>query len=122
MDIQQLIELIEQLGDDEYVPQLCEDVAIEKYEQYEESGSKGDIDIAVAIAKQSILRTRYDDKSIACRLINLSTMLGTRYKRTGETADLEEAIQIVRQVVNLTSTDHPDRLTFLGKLRSMLKS
>ncbi|PNP54011.1 hypothetical protein FNYG_15655 [Fusarium nygamai] len=122
MDNQQLIELIEQLGDGQHVAQFCEEVAIEKYEQYEKSESKGDIDIAVTIAKQSILRTRYDDKSIARRLTNLSTMLGARYERTGEVADLEEAIQIARQAVDSTSTDHPDRATFFGKLGSMLKS
>ena len=44
-------------------------------------------------------------------------MLETRYERTGKMEDLEEAIRVARQAVDVTPEDHPDlagRLNNLG--------
>ncbi|KAK4246224.1 CHAT domain-containing protein [Corynascus novoguineensis] len=43
-------------------------------------------------------------------------MLQCRYQRTGEMADLEEAIEMARQAVKSTPYDHPDRASYLGNL------
>ncbi|KJZ69364.1 hypothetical protein HIM_11246 [Hirsutella minnesotensis 3608] len=123
MDTQQMIErLIEQLGDGEHIAQLLDYLAIQKHAQYETSENKDDIDFAVAVAKQSILRTSYDDESLSCRLINLSTMLITRYERMGVAAGLEEAIQVARQAVNSAPPDHPDHAACLSNLGNKLRS
>ncbi|KAF4331600.1 tetratricopeptide-like helical [Fusarium beomiforme] len=48
-------------------------------------------------------------------------MLERRYEQTGEMAELEEAIQIARQAVNLTPTSHPDHADRLSNLGNKVK-
>ncbi|KAL2174178.1 uncharacterized protein P884DRAFT_315271 [Thermothelomyces heterothallicus CBS 202.75] len=47
-------------------------------------------------------------------------MLASRYERTGEMTDLEEAIGIARQAVDATPHDHPDRAALLRNLGNKL--
>ncbi|KAL2136726.1 hypothetical protein VTI74DRAFT_1767 [Chaetomium olivicolor] len=49
-------------------------------------------------------------------------MLESRYERTGEMADLEEAIGIAKQAVELTPHDYPDRAGRLNSLGNKLQS
>jgi hypothetical protein len=49
-------------------------------------------------------------------LNNLGTKLGCWYERTGEMADLEEAIKVARQAVDSIPNDHPDRAGRLNNL------
>ncbi|KAL2195348.1 CHAT domain-containing protein [Corynascus similis CBS 632.67] len=56
------------------------------------------------------------------RLNNLGVMLQCRYERTGEMADLEEAIEMARQAVESTPHDHPGRAACLHNLGIRLES
>ncbi|KAH8675242.1 hypothetical protein BX600DRAFT_507495 [Xylariales sp. PMI_506] len=55
-------------------------------------------------------------------LNNLGVYLEGRYERTGAKADLEEAISITRQTVDLIPIDHPDQTGYLNSLGNKLKS
>ena len=46
--------------------------------------------------------------------------IGSRSKGTGETKDLEEAVNITRQAVQSTPSDHPDLAVYLNNLGNML--
>ncbi|KAI3321054.1 hypothetical protein HD806DRAFT_504428 [Xylariaceae sp. AK1471] len=50
----------------------------------------------------------------------LRIRLSARYARTGALADLEEALKISRQVVDMTPIDHPDRAMRLNGLANRL--
>jgi len=45
-----------------------------------------------------------------------------RYERTGKMEDLEEAIQVARQAVDVTPEDHPDLAERLNNLGNRLES
>ncbi|KAB5581229.1 hypothetical protein GE09DRAFT_1085583 [Coniochaeta sp. 2T2.1] len=55
-------------------------------------------------------------------LNNFGNMLWSRYERTGEIADLKEAITVARQAVDQTPDDHPARAVWLNNLGNMLES
>jgi hypothetical protein len=42
-------------------------------------------------------------------LVNLASALQARFERTGELADLDEAIRVGREAVVATPPDHPHR-------------
>ncbi|KAJ9412631.1 hypothetical protein QL093DRAFT_2027076, partial [Fusarium oxysporum] len=71
---------------------------------------------------QLVESTPHVHPDLAARLNNLGNKLGRRYERTGETKDLEEAIQAVRQAVESTPHDHPDREGRLNNLGIKLES
>ncbi|KAF2465628.1 uncharacterized protein BDR25DRAFT_239619, partial [Lindgomyces ingoldianus] len=55
-------------------------------------------------------------------LNNLGNKLGRRYERTGKMEDLEKAIRVARQAVEVTPDDHPDLAGRLNNLGNKLKS
>ncbi|CRG85866.1 hypothetical protein PISL3812_02870 [Talaromyces islandicus] len=54
------------------------------------------------------VRTAASDH-LGFRLSNLGLQLGRRYERTGNLEDLKEAIERVRESIETTPSDHPDR-------------
>jgi hypothetical protein len=90
MDIQQIAE---QLGVSEGdVPEFFAALAIESYKKYQKSGSRRDISETVRLGQLSVLTSPEGDVSLPSRLNNLGCFLESQYERTGETADLEQAI------------------------------
>jgi hypothetical protein len=60
-----------------------------------------------------------DHPSLIRWLNNLGGFLASRYKRTGEIKDLEEAIQTAQQrAMESTPADDPDRAVWLNNLES----
>ncbi len=53
-------------------------------------------------------------------LNNLGEFLQSRFERTGEMANLEEAIETAREAVQSTPHDHPDRAARLNNLGTKL--
>ncbi|KAK4244031.1 CHAT domain-containing protein [Corynascus novoguineensis] len=78
--------------------------------EYKRSGSKDVIDMAAEFARASIQR-----------LNNLGVVFWSRYERTGEMADLEEAIRMARQAVESTPHDHQDRSRWMSNLGNKLQ-
>ena len=61
-------------------------------------------------------RTPPDSPNLPTQLNNLGIGLRTRYTRTGQLADLEEAIQVYQQAVDRTPPDSPDLPVYLNNL------
>ncbi|KAF7502886.1 hypothetical protein GJ744_004955 [Endocarpon pusillum] len=55
-------------------------------------------------------------------LNNLGTKLSCRYERTGKIENLEEAIRVARQVIEVTPDDHPNLAAGLNNLGNKLES
>ncbi len=66
--------------------------------------------------------TPHDHPDRAAYLNNLGNKLGRRFERTGEMADLEEAIETARNAVQSTPHDHPNRAACLNSLGVFLES
>ncbi|KAH6648897.1 CHAT domain-containing protein [Truncatella angustata] len=74
------------------------------------------------MARQAVDLTPIDHANRAWQLGGLGSKLHSRYKRTGETEDLQEALQIARQALDLTPVDHPARAGQLDNLERTLSS
>jgi tetratricopeptide (TPR) repeat protein len=97
-------------------------VATTMYKEFTQSGIKEQIDIAIGFAQIS-LRYEHNKSEITNGLLgNLGVFLGSRYKRTGDMADLEEAIQVDRRAVASTPEDHSDLASCLNNLGNELES
>lgn len=66
--------------------------------------AKTDIDEAICTARQAFEATPQDHPDRATKLNNYCLRLMDRYSRTGELADLEEAIHKSREVITFTTT------------------
>ncbi|PWI64613.1 hypothetical protein PCL_09507 [Purpureocillium lilacinum] len=73
-------------------------------------------------SQQAVNTTPADHPDRATCLNNLGNKLQSRYERTGEMANLEEAIAVARQAVDLTPADHPDLVACLNNLGTKLES
>ncbi|KAH8777267.1 hypothetical protein BGZ57DRAFT_761652 [Hyaloscypha finlandica] len=92
------------------------------YKKFIRNGIKEQINIAISFAHIS-LYYKYNNPEITNRLLsNLGVFLGSRYKRTGDINDLEEAIQVARQVVASTPKYYSDLVGFLNSFRNRLRS
>ncbi|KAL2192307.1 CHAT domain-containing protein [Corynascus similis CBS 632.67] len=92
------------------------------YEEYIKSGDKNAIDMAVVFARTSIRLEQDGASSIVEKLNCLGIMLESRYRQTGEMADMEEAIRVTGQAVGLALHDHPHRATCLNSFGGMLQN
>ncbi len=69
------------------------------------------------MAREAVQSTPRDHPDRAGCLSNLGTkLLQSRFERTGEMANLEEAIETAREAVQSTPHDHPDRAARLNNL------
>src|SRR5580700_7246426 len=87
-----LVKELEIRDDEPY--EIASMVAIMMYEEFIQNGIKEQIDMAISFAQIS-LRYEHNNPEITNSLLsNLGVFLGSRYKRTGDMTDLEEAIQV----------------------------
>ena len=77
-------------------------------------------DMEIQSARRTLESIPEGDRDHAAMLNNLSNMLQSRYKRTGSTADLDEAIQMSRQAVESMPNDDPYYLACQDNLRNKL--
>jgi hypothetical protein len=68
-------------------------MAVQAYEEHTRTGKLDSINMAVSIAAYSVKSTPEGSNLLPGCLNNYGLMLETRYKRTGDMADLEAAIQ-----------------------------
>lgn len=101
-------------------PKLLAFMAKQAYEQHTRTGEFNLINVAVAMAAQSIKYTPADSNSLPVLLSMYQTMLATRYRRKGDIADLEAAIQAVQQAISLIPDNHPNRGGELDSLGVLL--
>ncbi|KAH6883559.1 CHAT domain-containing protein [Thelonectria olida] len=76
--------------------------------------------LTLRLTRQAVNSTPDDHPDKAGWLNNLGISLERQYERTGEMAELEEAIGIARQAVDSTPDDHPDRAACLSSLGNQL--
>jgi hypothetical protein len=62
------------------------------------------------------------DHSCPGQLSNLGVALWSRFERTGQQGDLDEAVVVGRQAVQATPDDHPDRAAMLSNLGLALQT
>jgi tetratricopeptide (TPR) repeat protein len=74
----------------------------------------------VRLGHRAVDRAPADDPRLAATLIGLGLALRCRFQRTGDTADLDEAIEVSRRAVALTREDHPDLGGHLANLGGTL--
>src|SRR5271163_1470115 len=102
--LDELLHLLEQMKDEGIEPaELWVYMARQAYEEYTGTGKLDSINKAVSMAGYSVKATPEESDSLPGRLNNYGVMLETRYKRTGDMADLEAAIQAVQQAVDFIS-------------------
>jgi hypothetical protein len=77
---------------------------------------------AVAAAREAVASTPATHVRRPGRLLNLGVALYTRYTRTGNLPDADEAIQSVRAALQLMPSGHPDRATCLASLGQFLQA
>ncbi|KAI0595947.1 CHAT domain-containing protein [Biscogniauxia sp. FL1348] len=108
----------------EDLPDLLSTLAINKWEEYEETHDLQAINDAVRLSRAAVERTPPDDPDLAERQNELSIMLESQYERTGALSDLEEAIRISKQsvasTVSMDPIDHASRLNNLGNMLESL--
>ena len=73
------------------------DLAIALRHRFRWGNAPGDLDEAVAVARQSVDEPRSDPAERSVHLGNLGTMLFDRFQQTGRRADLDEAIAAMGQ-------------------------
>jgi len=61
--------------------------------RYQQLGNAADLDEGIALCKQATMQTPADALALPARLVNLGLGLRDRSIRTGNIADLEQAIQ-----------------------------
>ena len=66
------------------------------------------------------LTSRLKTIQISQRLNNLGNKLKSRHEHTGKMEDLEEAIRVARQAVDVTPEGHPDLAAMLNNLGNKL--
>ncbi|KAH7191136.1 CHAT domain-containing protein [Fusarium oxysporum] len=124
-----LLRTLRQLGiDDENMSRALSALAIQAYEKFQKTADVSHIDLAVEAAHLGLTvipdtscHLTEDHPNRAAWLNNLGNKLERRYERTGEMADLEEAIRTARQAVDSAPDDYPNRAAWLNNLGNKLE-
>ncbi|KFY41367.1 hypothetical protein V495_04960 [Pseudogymnoascus sp. VKM F-4514 (FW-929)] len=80
--------------------------------RYTREGMVADVEGAVKMARRALQLSVHNVSA----LTSLSDVLHLRFKRNENRADLEEAIMLMRQAINLTPPDEPKQAVFLASL------
>ncbi|KFZ23764.1 hypothetical protein V502_01755 [Pseudogymnoascus sp. VKM F-4520 (FW-2644)] len=101
--------------------QIASLFAITMYEKFTRSGIKQQIDTAISFAQMSLHYEHNEPEVTNGLLSNLGVFLESRYERTGDIADLEEAIQVARRAAASTPKDHFNLAIYLDNLGNKLQ-
>lgn len=120
-DIKEAIKLARQAidstgADDPNLPTMYDNLAIQLFRLYENTGAMEFLDEAIQSMRHTI-GEHIAKTSLPDFLRSMVTYLDRRYLRTRQPSDIEEAIQMARNVVAMTPEDHPglvERLATLG--------
>ncbi|KIM40921.1 hypothetical protein M413DRAFT_445696 [Hebeloma cylindrosporum] len=87
-------------------------------DQFKRSGQLSDLNSAIFLYQQALLRLPSRSPSRSDFLNKLANALDTRYGHTGQLDDLDECISLHRQALALRPLHHPNRSTSLINLAS----
>ena len=87
--------------------------AEKRYEQFVKSGNLANLDAAVALFRKGIAEIPEES---AVTSNNLGCVLKVRFKHRGQQIDLDEAISVYRQALELFPPPHPNRSELLNNL------
>ena len=90
------------------------------YNNFLQNGAKDQIDAAVKFGRISLRYDHRTSQSTGSLQNNLGVFLEARYERTGDMADLEEAIQVNRQAVASPPGDDPNLAPYHNNLGNKL--
>ncbi|KAA1472340.1 hypothetical protein DENSPDRAFT_821087 [Dentipellis sp. KUC8613] len=79
-------------------------------------------DLGITLLRRSVALTPSNDPSRLPRLAILGASLSSRFKRSRDIEDLNDAITALREAVSLTPSQEPNRPSRLGNLASALSS
>jgi hypothetical protein len=85
------------------------------------TGSRADLDDAVAAGQAAVKATSPDEPARVWCLANLGNALGNRFERTGRMADLDAAVAAHQAALDGTPTDAPSRAGLLSNLCNTLR-
>ncbi|EXM12961.1 hypothetical protein FOTG_18569 [Fusarium oxysporum f. sp. vasinfectum 25433] len=115
---------------------LLNNLGIKLELRYQRTGEMADLEEAIGLSRRALdstpddhptravwraLDSTPDDHPTRAVWLNgLGTKLSRRYERTGEMADLEEAIDLSKQALGSTPDDYPNRAAWLNNLGDFL--
>lgn len=94
--------------------------AEELLERFDQTGEIGYLDMAIDMLRDAAVLRSDDDRQVARLMCDVGGHLRVRFERGGDTADLEEAVEIGRQTVAATGPGHPDHSGMLSQLGTSL--
>jgi tetratricopeptide (TPR) repeat protein len=98
------------------------DLANALRERFTYGGAAGDIEEAVAVARQAVAMSPQDHILMPVCLSSLGTALLALAMYRTSLADVEEAAAVLRQVVDLRPSDHPGRAASFSDLSTALRN
>ena len=101
------------------VPESVE-FAEELYEQFRTSGNMADLNTAVTLYSEGIAELPQGSENYAAVLNNITSVLSTRFEQAGQQSDLDEAVSLHRQALELQLPSHPDQYDSLNNLSNAL--
>jgi tetratricopeptide (TPR) repeat protein len=115
--------IFQKLSDDEANRRrLCLQYATLVFRRFQQKGQTQDLNEAIAKARLSLQGTTSSKEEDAERLNNLRLMLECQYDCTHKLEDLDEAILVARQLLELPLEGYPDlTVSCLNSLGNMLK-
>ena len=106
------------IGDEDL--KLLSRIAVEAYTRYDRAGHPDDLDLAVTAGHALVKMTPAHDRTFPDRLNFLAGSLGNRFHCCGSSSDLNNAIDVAREVVTIARVHHPDRARLFENLRIWL--
>ncbi|KAK8144211.1 hypothetical protein G3M48_006156 [Beauveria asiatica] len=104
------------------IPNLLAALAVNAYTEYQKSRGTDAINAAVELARRGISRIDGSNASFLSWQNNLGVFLESRFKQTGEMADLEEAIESNRNTVQFAQHNDPQRTSWISNLGNKLET
>jgi tetratricopeptide (TPR) repeat protein/energy-coupling factor transporter ATP-binding protein EcfA2 len=77
---------------------------------------------AVNVVVADAISNDPNQHSYLANLRNLGNALRARFEQTGDPADLDQAITVIRQAIEIISPDHPDQARYLSDYASVLRA
>lgn len=87
-----------------------------RYALYQRTGEHAQLEAAVTAGREALEVADEHGPNVAMLRSNLAEWLRQRFLSTGDRADLDEAVELLRRAVDETPREHPDRSGYLSNL------
>ncbi|KAJ7774138.1 CHAT domain-containing protein [Mycena maculata] len=81
---------------------------------FQQSGNLSDLDVGIAQLKEGHFQLSWGHPTWVAVINNLASAVGTRFDQRGDAQDIDEAIQLFREVLTLPHPDHAGSLNNLA--------